>query len=100
MILHSLTLLLAAQGAPHEHKLQASYFMGSMLGFVKMQRPQFAYEETQGPCIACCRTYCVTKKLPINDRQSELPWTHYLSSQPATSVDTNSSGQNSTILAF
>ena len=24
------------KGAPHEHKLQASYFMGSTLGFVKM----------------------------------------------------------------
>ena len=42
-----------ARGAPHEHKLQASYFMGSTLGFVKMQCPQLAGAQTQGRCIAC-----------------------------------------------
>ena len=42
-----------ARGAPHEHKLQASYFMGSTLGFVKMQCPQLAGAQTQGRCITC-----------------------------------------------
>ena len=42
-----------AWGAPHEHKLQANYFMGSTLGFVKMQCPQLAGAQTQGRCIAC-----------------------------------------------
>ena len=42
-----------ARGAPHEHKLQANDFMGSTLGFVKMQCPQLADAQTQGRCIAC-----------------------------------------------
>ena len=42
-----------ARGAPHEHKLLANDFMGSTLGFVKMQCPQLTDAQTQGRCIAC-----------------------------------------------
>ena len=85
-----------ARGAPHEHKLLANDFMGSTLGFVKMQCPQLTDAQTQGRCIACLETswshvYCHSTHSPT----TKLQWRCLQNWSTAEAITTSQRWQSS-----